>query len=315
MFVVANGMNCICQKNESSKTQIEKIKCSSCNFYQHKKCIKDNILMENYECSLCQLRKMDFKIDILQQIISPFLIENNRKTYNRTLGFKLNANDLSKFQKNHDIYFFIRCMRLDKVGYEFKWPFNCGITINGKTTFTFQFMKNPPRKAREDFPLIFYFKDYCNYFKIEQYKFNDFFTMDQNYINISCFFDVNDDDKYHYSFSAEFVRIINNYDDIISNVPLVDDLAQIKKRVIGNNNESLSIFEEKINLTDIYNRNMLIQLPARSINCNHISVFDVRSYLFMNSISKHWNCPICRKKCVRIYIDNTLLKIIKVNYE
>ncbi len=305
-------MNCICQKNDSILTQFEKIKCNTCNNYQHKKCVKDNVYMENYECYLCQLKNMDFKINILQHVIHPHLLENNRKKFLCSIPFKLNQNDISRLQKEHDIFFFVRCLRLDNVGYENKWPLNCNITINGKTTFEFQFKKNPPRKMREDFPLIFYLNEHCNYFKIEQYKFLDFFNLDQNNITISCFFDVNDDDKYHYSFSAEFIRIFNNYEEIISRIPLIEDLKEITKRIRGNNNDNIMIFEEKIHLTDIYNRNVMIQLPARSINCKHISVFDVRSYLFMNSLSKHWNCPICRKKCVRIYIDYSLLKVIKV---
>lgn len=300
-------INCICNNN-IYKVITDMIRCDSCNYIQHIKCIKNAASMENYECPTCQFLKMDFKIKTVCTLLNPSLIENVSKI--SKFNFNLSKEAFKIYSNMGNIFLFIRCIRLDNTGYENHWPFNCTIGIN-QIQFNVQFKKTPPRKMRDDTPILFYFNEKCSYYKKDQFKLDNFLKFDENKLTISTNFEENQDDIYNYAVTVELVSIINDNNDIIKNIPSVSDINIIRSRLKCTGN---SIFyEEKINLFDIYNNNKMIKTPVRSINCQHLSVFDLGSYLSINSLSKNWNCPICRKKSVRLYKDDFLLKIINVN--
>jgi len=41
-----------------------------------------------------------------------------------------------------------------------------------------------------------------------------------------------------------------------------------------------------------------IEIPAKSIHCNHLQCFDVRIFLSMNEKNPKWKCPICDASCL-----------------
>ena len=303
-------LKCICHnniKNNSLGSVGDTINCNSCKTSQHKKCVDRNSFMENYECPFCQVQKMDFKVKIIHESLLPSLIKKETFTTTKNFSFNITRDHHANYSKLKDVYFFIRCLRCDSIGYEMQWPLNCTININnGQLVFELQYKKYPQIKKREDFPIIFYFKEKCNYFKIDQYKFEDYFRYDMNSILFTSKFQENEDDIYNYSISAHFVKIINDNEEIINRIPVLNYNQNLK------NSQNDIFYEEKISLTDLYNKNKPINFPARSLNCHHLSVFDLKSYLVMNSNSKIWNCPICKKKCVRVYIDNLIKNIITV---
>jgi hypothetical protein len=70
---------------------------------------------------------------------------------------------------------------------------------------------------------------------------------------------------------------------------------------------------ERITLKDCYNEKRIIY-PGRSLNCLHLSVFDIRTFLLMRR-NKIYNCPFCKKKCDALYIDEELYRYILNNKE
>ena len=119
LFKFNYEVKCICH-NDSILSISEIIKCESCQLYQHKKCVDQGILMENYECASCQVQKMDFKVKIILQKLLPSLIQNNNKIFTKNYSFSISRDQHTIYSKLNDVYFFIRCIRLDRTGYELR---------------------------------------------------------------------------------------------------------------------------------------------------------------------------------------------------
>ncbi|CAH1733336.1 E3 SUMO-protein ligase PIAS1-like [Aphis gossypii] len=56
-----------------------------------------------------------------------------------------------------------------------------------------------------------------------------------------------------------------------------------------------------------------MNLPAKSINCDHIKCFDASTFIKLNELNVTWLCPICRVSCLydEIKVENYFLEIVK----
>lgn len=57
---------------------------------------------------------------------------------------------------------------------------------------------------------------------------------------------------------------------------------------------------------------MRMNMPAKSINCDHLQCFDASTFILMNEKKPTWMCPTCNKSCLYddIQIENYFLEIV-----
>ncbi|CAI6362464.1 unnamed protein product [Macrosiphum euphorbiae] len=57
---------------------------------------------------------------------------------------------------------------------------------------------------------------------------------------------------------------------------------------------------------------MRMEIPAKSINCDHLQCFDVKTFILMNEKKPTWMCPTCNKPCLYddILIENYFLEVV-----
>lgn len=212
--------------------------------------------------------------------------------------------------------------------------------IGGKD---FNIPKYPPRsKPRYDYPLVYYFTDKDKQLDVNKYlpkgsvsseffrNFNELSTL--NEIKLISKYAVNDDDKFGYYISVDLVKIKTSM-NVIDSTLKIEDINHLKflRGIIEGqeeNRESLnlnfglgntSIEKKKTNKEKTLENNLLIsseivcledqynskkiKYPCRSMNCTHMEVFDLETFLVMNKLTKKYVCPVCKIKCVRFYID------------
>jgi len=323
-----NPINCPCSQISNSKL----ILCPSCGKSQHQECIKDILKMRNYQCPSCQLKESDFFIKPIYNILQPTLIKNEKIEVVFKREFQVNS-DFGKFtqnllinntQKKNFNYVMIRCLRLDREGYEHHWPYNCSIYLNNNQLKSLLLPKNPPRsRSRVDYPLTFYFKveDIANNYHSlnNNYSFllNKLMCLQpfkKNTLEIKIDFPNNDNDVYSYVLSIDLVELLKDKEDVIKNISVVNDVKTLMSYVNVNINEAEDFqMNVKINLIDSYTNSKRIKIPARSFNCKHLSVFDLGFFLDINRKNKSYQCPVCKTKATRVYIDGFFVKYLKDN--
>ena len=217
----------------------------------------------------------------------------------------------------------LRCLRLDSKGYENHFPMNCQVNINNKLLEIFDWPKNPPRaKSRIDEPFVFTMantntKSVAHFKKNRIFDIEKFFVGKKNEIRISNDYFKNDNDKFNYAISLDMVEF-NDVEAVVLDITTLNNLKEMQN--LYDQSQCEMFVNTKISLMDIYTRSKKIEIPARSINCNHfkvnihfIKVFDLKAFLNINKSLKTYNCPVCNKKAVNLYIDGFLQDWMKVS--
>jgi hypothetical protein len=190
---------------------------------------------------------------------------------------------------------------------------NCILEINEKTLDNFDWPKNPPRaKSRVDEPFVFTLPNIKldNYKKNRVFEIEKFFKGDKNSLTLTNDFYKNDNDKFNYSISLDIIEFVD-IDRIIKETPRFDSVKLMKTLNEQTQNDALFL-NTKISLLDVFTQTKRIDIPVRSVNCNHYQVFDLRYYLSIHKISKAYNCPVCKRKAVNLYVDGILDNWMKV---
>lgn len=327
---------CPCKMNEqlfqTTKNPTKVINCTTCNWSQHEHCIREAVKIKRYQCPSCQLKESDPYIKVVQTLMQPLLIKNEGVDMKVQMSFQISP-EVSKAVMNikvntNQVYIMIRCLRLDNEGYEHHWPFNCSVSLNGVNLKSFTLPKYPPRsRSRMDYPIVFYNKiddislnnNYHNLNKDHMFpmaKTINFSPTAKNILETKSEFKKNDNDKYSYCISVDLVEVIRDTEEVISKIPVITDLSHLRTLFKNEENSSENerlVFSEKVSLLDCYTRSQKIKLPARSINCSHMAVFDLKYYLMINRKNKSYDCPLCRKKATRLYVDGHVKKVIDDN--
>lgn len=312
-------MNCPCNKYNNT----DMIKCPSCKQMQHLKCISFSSKMKNYECPECQISKMDPFFEILENILTPTILDKDSVIGEPQLSVNFAISEsIKKRIKSpnddslHHLYILIRSLRLDNIGYEHHWPYNGSLILsNGLFHHKLNFPKNPPRaKPRKDYPIVFYFKDIE--FLSNPAMFNVEYMINSKLLNEINSFDVinnyskNDNDIYNYVISIDLVRYLK-FEEILSGTKSFDSLKAMQQNYGLANSNSLEIYNERISLIDIYSGNKKINIPIRGINCLHANTYDLQNFLYSSLKNKKFNCPFCKEKSTRFYIDTKIANILK----
>ena len=320
-------VHCICGVEEMKKNIKTIIKCNGCKTWQHKDCIKSMIKMRNYLCPKCQIIKGGLFYNIIYTLLEPslFEIENNRDNhgiFNFIPDIKMYPK-IKKIQKNNPEFIIIRSLRFDKTGFSFHWPKMSKIYINDKLILDFT---QKGSKKKDKMIALVSKKD------LEKEKDNDNFgsknlLYDANIITIDDFiFDKKPNrieinvnysqaesvENTNFVISIDCCEILVEPNEIIKKVPIYHEKSVLKELLTKNEDENnILSTKEKINLLDLYTESEKIKLPARGINCCHLNVFDLKTFLLLNRKTNKYQCPYCKRYANNLYIDGIILDFIK----
>ena len=96
-------------------------------------------------------------------------------------------------------------------------------------------------------------------------------------------------------------------------VPTYSEKSKLKELLTANEDDNVSVLastKEKISLLDLYTESERIKLPARGINCCHLNVFDLQTFLLLNRKTNKYQCPYCKRYANNLYIDGIILDFI-----
>ena len=318
-------VSCICGIEENKKNSKTLIKCNECNLWQHKDCLKSMIKMRNYLCPKCQIEKGGLFYNIVYTLLEPslFIVENNKNNdgiYHFIPDIKMYPK-IAKIKENSPEFIIIRCLKFDKLGFSFHWPKMSKIYINDKLILDFT---QKGQKKKDKMIALVSKKDYengdsenfgnknllydANIVIIEDYIFDkrqNRFEINVNYTQTESIEITN------FAISINCCEILVEPNEIIEKVPIYHDkntLKELLKKNVDDNNV-LSI-KEKINLLDLYTESEKIKLPARGINCCHLNVFDLKTFLLLNRKTNKYQCPYCKRYANNLYIDGIILDFI-----
>ena len=318
------NISCPCYIQDSHKNSKLIIHCTSCKKYQHKFCIKPLAKMSRYQCPFCQLKKGALFFNILYSLVDPSLVEfnPNNKILSSYLTFIPDTSVYSKFLKkfrDSPTAIIIRCLRFDKNGFSFHWPKMSKIFINDKIILDLT-KKGSKLKDRlialipgnnfenENIPKKFFLYD-SNIFKNEDYL----IEKKPNRFGIEIKLNEGDNMEFkNFLISIDLCEIYKEAEPIIDDIPIINSKKEIKK-ILSNNEKENNIFsiQEKISLLDIYTETDRIEIPARGINCCHLNVFDLKTFLIINRKTNKFQCPYCKRYSNDLYIDGILYKFLK----
>ena len=290
--------------------------------------MKSMVKMPRYQCPFCQLKKGALFFNILYSLIDPSLVEfnPNNKILNFSITFIPDTSVYSTFLKkfkDSPTAIIIRCMRLDKNGFSFHWPKMSKIYINDKMLLDLT-KKGSKLKDRmialipgkdyknENIPKKFFLYD-SNIFKIEDYL----IEKKPNRFEIEINLDEGDVMEYkNFLVSIDLCEIYKEPEPIINNIPIINSKNEIKQILSNNEEEENNILsiKEKISLLDIYTEIDKIEMPARGINCCHLNVFDLKTFLIINRKTNKFQCPYCKRYSNDLYIDGNIYNFIKNPY-
>jgi len=328
--------NCPCYKYETYQSQsnqsqqIKSIKCQSCNYLQHEECISEQLKMRNYECPSCQLLHFDPYIKTVENVLQPALLMNRNGNSQKECNFVISTNVISKINEykhsqsltnNGKLYILIRCIRLDDIGYEHHWPLNGSIVLNKTKLKEMKVLKYPPRsKPRQDYPYVIYFKEEDKVNNEHMFQSDHFISSDMirfdgiNSLIVYSNFSINDDDRFSYVVSIDLIKILST-EQVISSIEKISSTDNIIKAI----NKDKDLYPNEVKLSSIVIKpkdpfsDKLISIPVRSFNCQHVDVFDLETFLYIKRKNKVYNCPICRVKACRLYVDMNIDYIFKTH--
>ena len=316
---------CPCYLQDSHKNNKLIIQCTSCKKYQHKFCMKSMVKMSRYLCPFCQLKKGALFFNILYSLIDPSLVEfnPNNKILNSSITFipdtSVYSTFLTKF-KDSPTAIIIRCIRLDNNGFSFHWPKMSKLYINDKMLLD---LTKKGSKLKDRMIALITGKDYqneniskkfflydSNIFKIEDYL----IEQKPNRFEIEINLDEGDNMEYkNFLISIDLCEIYKEPEPIINNIPIISSKKEIINILSNNEEEENNILsiKEKISLLDIYTETDKIEMPARGINCCHLNVFDLKTFLIINRKTNKFQCPYCKRYSNDLYIDGNIYNFIK----
>ena len=352
--IISYQVKCICGIDERLTTLKSIIQCKECGIWHHKDCLKNMAKMPNFLCPKCQIVKGCLFYNILYTLLEPALFEleprkNNHGCYAFIPDLKLYPK-IGKINRANPVFILIRCLKFDKRGFSYHWPRLSKIYLNEKLIIDFT-LKGSKKQDRmiclvsEDI-LRSYESESDNISWDSSSGINDNY---QNFRSKNLIYDANivviEDYIYdkrpnrleinvnyileenlestNFAVSIDCCEIIRDPEEIIKKVPVYREKRRLKELLTKNedentvNNGSLSTLLEKINLMDLYTETEKIKLPSRGINCCHLNVFDLRTFLLLNRKTNRYQCPYCKRYSINLYIDGIILDFLrnKKNYD
>ena len=352
--IISYNVKCICGIDERLTTLKSIIQCNECGIWHHKDCLKNMAKMPNFICPKCQIVKGCLFYNILYTLLEPALFElelrkNNHQCYAFIPDLKLYPK-IGKMNPNNPVFILIRCLKFDKKGFSYHWPRSAKIYLNGKLIidFTLRGSKKQDRMIClvSEEVLRSYDSESDNFswdsssginenyenFRSKNLIYDSNIVVIEDYIydkrpnrlevNVNYILEENLEST-NFAVSIDCCEIIRDPEEIIKKVPVYREKRKLKELLTKNedentvNNDSLSTLLEKINLMDLYTETEKIKLPSRGINCCHLNVFDLRTFLLLNRKTNKYQCPYCKRYSINLYIDGIILDFLnnKKNFD
>ena len=102
---------CICEKNKSDKI----IACQSCSTKQHDSCMNRLSYMDKYECVRCQIKQMNPLDEVIEFLVSPYLISPRAVETKRFQFSRTSQHEISTGINTYEIQ--ARCVKLENSGF------------------------------------------------------------------------------------------------------------------------------------------------------------------------------------------------------
>ena len=354
--IISYRVKCICGIDESKTTLKTIIQCKGCGIWHHKECLKNMAKMPNFLCPKCQIVKGCLFYNILYTLLEPALFElelrkNNHGTYAFIPDLKLYPK-IGKINKNNPVFILIRCLKFDKKGFSYHWPRLSKIYLNDKLIIDFTLRGS----KKQDRMICLVSEDVLNSYDSSNDNFSNdessgiginddhenfraknliydanivviedyIFDKRPNRLEINVNYTIEENlESTNFAVTIDCCEIIRDPEEIIKKVPVYRDKRKLKELLTRNeddntvNNETLSTLLEKIKLMDLYTETEKIKLPCRGINCCHLNVFDLRTFLLLNRKTNKYQCPYCKRYSINLYIDGVILDFLnnKKNYD
>ncbi len=318
------NIHCPCCVQDIYKNTKPFIQCTSCKKYQHKSCMKSMIRMPRYQCPYCQLKKGALFFNNLYSLIEPSLVEFNpvNKILAVWLTFIPDSIAYSTFSKKFSdspVAIIIRCMRLDSNGFSFHWPKMSKISINNKIILD---LTQKGYKRKDRMIALIPGKDFNNDNMQKQFLLydsniikNEDFLIEKRPNRFEIEIHLNEGEKMEYTnflISIDLCEIYKEAEPIIDNIPIIFSKNEIKNILLKNEDENnLLPIKEKVSLLDIYTDTNKIEIPARGVNCCHLNVFDLKTFLVINRKTNKFQCPYCKRYSNDLYIDGIIYNFLK----
>ena len=352
--IISYQVKCICGIDERLTTLKSIIQCNECGIWHHKDCLKNMAKMPNFICPKCQIVKGCLFYNILYTLLEPALFEleprkNNHGCYAFIPDLKLYPK-IGKINKNNPVFILIRCLKFDKKGFSYHWPRLSKIYLNEKLIIDFTLKGS----KKQDRMICLVSEDILNSYDTESdniswdsssgindnypnfrsknliYDSNIVVIEDYIYdkrpnrleINVNYILEENLEST-NFAVTIDCCEIIRDPEEIIKKVPVYREKRRLKELLTKNEDENtinsgtLSTLLEKINLMDLYTETEKIKLPSRGINCCHLNVFDLRTFLLLNRKTNRYQCPYCKRYSINLYIDGIILDFLnnKKNFD
>ena len=315
---------CPCQTEVDTNCHSDLIWCSSCESFQHRKCIQKLECMKKYVCPDCQFKKSGLFYNNILSLIPTKLLKVTDQKYNNisfNFIFDFNLDYSKKFKdKNNPFFLIFRCLKFTEKGFEFHWPTRAKLFLNKKLVLDLT-LKGYKIK---DKPIALIFKKDNSIEGLKRlYVYDSNIIVLEEYIkynyqlNTFCFqiIEKNKDTPLeieNYAIRLDVIEIFHNPEYLIQNTKVLNSTKELSELLRFNEGESIFTVEEKISLINDILESGLIELPSRGYDCCHMSVFDLRTFLNINRKSNKYQCPYCKRQANDLYIDGKLLELIKI---
>jgi hypothetical protein len=259
--------------------------CVVCNKKQHSSCIGNLVFEQKYYCVSCQMKKLNPADEVLDFLVYPFLVCENR---NRTKNFmysKSLKNEINEFKNGIEVQF--RCVKVQAPGFQICWPKRGTLYLNQKPILEFKDRKHK-KETSLDMSIML--------------------TLGNNEISLEKRNDTDD-----YCLAVVKVKKLRSQDLLkklsSKTLALHKSLDLIKSFFKPDKEVKPSLL--KISLRCQFTLQP-IKIPARGKKCNHQTCFDLQNFVEQQQIEKFtWRCPICTGPAFDVVVDEFLLKTIE----
>jgi len=320
-------IKCVCGLEDRPKNIKMIMQCNECKTWQHKECLKAMVKMRNYLCPFCQVKKGGLFYNTVYTLLEPSLFQIDTSRDNRgSYSFIPDTHIYPKIDKivNDDPEFIIiRCLRFDKGGFSFHWPKLAKIYMNNKLILDFT-QKGSKKKDRmialltkKEFESEDYIKNKYLLYDANIVIIDDFiYDKRPNRLEINVNYSQDDDiENTNFAISMDCVEILRDPNEIMKKVPTIHEKIKLKELLRKNEDENnvnvLASTKEKISLLDLYTESERIKLPARGVNCCHLNVFDLQTFLVLNRKTNKYQCPYCKRYANNLYVDGVILEFLQ----
>lgn len=320
-------IKCVC-KNTVKPKDNSFIKCSLCDMCQHIECIQylDGMSStQKYVCPFCQFDTSDLFIEALAYLIHPVLMRYlYQTTQSYSFTFYYYSDKLkSRCKKGLENYFItFRCLRLDNTGFCFEWPLNTVIKINNKQVLQIPSTVNSNHNEKRSIVLSWYdnIKEYTQQKALKHYPYDHNILQTNNILrNGANIIEVHikkrkDEDSFNYVLSGELIELFDE-ESSAEKIKVISDKKMLMSYMteVTGQSKVVNFLEEEVSLIDVYTGSERIQTPSRGFNCQHLGVFDLKTFICLNKKNRKYRCPICGKNSRMLYIDG-LIKQMMTEY-